>query len=364
VTTLDAEVVVLGLGVHGSAAAASLARRGVEVIGLDRFSPDHTRGSSHGRTRMIRRAYPNPVWNDFVARTFEGWDQLAQEVGETLIHQTGGLYAHRGEAQLQGPGCILVEDPAQMRELMPGFAVPAGYRAVYDPSAGILEAERSLGAFRDVAQSRGADLRWGVVVESWETRDGIAVIRTDGGELRARRLVIAAGSWMGTLVPELAPFLEVWRILTLTVSPGQPIGMPPSLGAFSVDRDEGLTFCLPDAAGNGVKMGVDAGAVWDPRLPVEPPTAAETAHLQTLMSTFVPGIDVTPDELAGCLYTMTKDMRFVIGELRRAPEVIVAAACSGHGFKFAPAVGEALADLAVGAVRDDLEFISTARRGV
>src|SRR5699024_3332112 len=127
-------------------------------------------------------------------------------------------------------------------------------------SAGVIEAERSIGAFRKVAETHGAELRWGEQVTSWDSRDGVAVVRTDDRELRARRLVIAGGSWMGTLVPDLASFLEVWRILTLTVAPGQPVGMPPSLTAFAVDRDEGLTFCIPDADGNGVKMGVDAGA--------------------------------------------------------------------------------------------------------
>lgn len=363
-STFDADVIVLGLGVHGSATVAQLARRGVNVIGIDQFAPGHSRGSSHGRTRMIRRAYPNPVWNDLVARAFDGWAELERESGETLIHRTGGMYAHRGDAQLQGPDCELVEDRDRMRELMPSFAVPEGYRAVYDPSAGVTEAERALAAMRSSGVSAGAELRWGVRASGWESRDGGVTLRTDDGELRARRLVITGGSWMSTLVPELEQFLEVWRILTLTVAPGQAVGMPPSLGAFSVARDAGLMFCIPDAAGNGVKVGVDAGLVWDPNRPADPPTKEETQELQELMQTHIPGIDTSPAELAACLYTMTKDMRFILGSLSRAPEVIVGSACSGHSFKLSPAIGEALADLATGVPRPDLEFISTARRGI
>lgn len=361
-TSRDADVVVVGLGVHGSAATAALARRGVDVIAVDRFSPAHTRGSSHGRTRMIRRAYPNPVWNDFVARAFDGWSALERESGQTLLHRTGGLYAHRGASQLQGQDCVVVDDGAQMTDLMPGFAVPPGYRAVYDPSAGVLEASRALEALQRSGAAHGAELRWGVQAHGWEpVRDGV-VLRTDAGDLRARRLVIAGGSWMGALVPELAPLLEVWRILTLTVAPGQAIGMPPSLGAFSVDRPEGLAFGIPDADGNGVKLGVDAGAIWDPEAPVAPPSDEEADALRSLLDAYVPGIDSAPVELAACLYTMTADKRFVIGPLRRAPEVVVASACSGHGFKFGPVVGEALADLATGVDRHDLDFISTSRR--
>ncbi|MDF2580088.1 MAG: hypothetical protein K0S49_1667 [Microbacterium sp.] len=359
---LDADVIVVGLGVHGSAAAAALARRGVAVIAVDRFAPAHTRGSSHGRTRMIRRAYPNPVWNDFVSRAFAGWSELERESGLTLLHRTGGLYAHRGESQLQGPGCMVVDDPSHMSDLMPGFGVPAGYRAVYDPEAGVLEASQAVAALQRSAEAHGAELRWETRVEGWERVSSGIVLRTDAGDLRARRLVIAGGSWMGALVPELAPLLEVWRILTVTVAPGQAIGMPPSLGAFSVDRAEGLVFGIPDAAANGVKLGVDAGEIWDPETQVAPPTATEAGVLRSLLDTYVPGLDSTPVELAACLYTMTADKRFVIGPLRRAPEVVVASACSGHGFKFGPAVGEALADLATGVDREDLDFISTSRR--
>ncbi|MCC2032499.1 N-methyl-L-tryptophan oxidase [Microbacterium allomyrinae] len=361
-SALDADVVVVGLGIHGSAAAAELARRGVDVLAVDRFTPAHSRGSSHGRTRMIRRAYPNPAWNDLVARAFDGWSELESETGQTLVHRTGGLYAHRGESQLQGPDCIVVDDRVQMSELMPGFEVPQGYRAVYDPSAGVVEAARALAAMQESAAARGARLRWGVRAEGWERVPGGVVLRTDGGDLRARRLVIAGGSWMGSLVPELAPLLEVWRILTLTAAPGQEAGMPPSLGAFSVDRPEGLVFGIPDADGNGVKLGVDAGAIWDPEIPVAAPSNEEVNELRSLLGDVVPGLDTAPAELAACLYTMTADKRFVLGPLHRAPEVIVASACSGHGFKFGPAIGEALADLATGKARDDLAFISTSRR--
>jgi sarcosine oxidase len=129
-----------------------------------------------------------------------------------------------------------------------------------------------------------------------------------------------------------------------------------------VDRPEGLVFGIPDVAGNGFKAGIDAGAVWDPEVPVAPPTEAEIAELTGLMTTYVP--EITPDvvETAACLYTMTADKRFVIGALPWAPAVTVAAACSGHGFKFGPAIGEAVADLVQDRPRPDLDFIGTERR--
>jgi sarcosine oxidase len=143
----EADVVVIGLGVHGSAVAASLARRGRRVIALDRFPSGHERGSSHGRTRMIRRAYPNPVWNEFVDRAYVAWAALEAETGERLVHRTGGLYAHRAEPHLAGPDCVVLDDPGELERRMPGLAVPAGFRAVYDPGAGVIEAAAAVVLF-------------------------------------------------------------------------------------------------------------------------------------------------------------------------------------------------------------------------
>jgi glycine/D-amino acid oxidase-like deaminating enzyme len=362
--TLDADVVVVGLGVHGTATAAALARRGRRVIALEQFAPGHVRGSSHGRTRMIRRAYPNPVWNDLVDRAYAGWASWEQESGRTLVHRTGGLYAHRGAAQLQGPDCEALEDPAEIARRMPGLAVPDGFGAVYDPNAGMLDAALALDTMRAAAIGGGAELRHGVRVDGWDpTVEGV-VVSTSEGPVRAARLVIAGGGWVDRLVPSMAGLTEVWRILTLTAAPGQAGAMPPDLGAFSIDRPEGLVFGIPDAAGNGVKIGVDAGDVWDPAEPVAPATRAEVADLRELLHAFVPRLDTGPVEVAACLYTMTADRRFVLGPLAEAPEVVVVSACSGHGFKFGAAIGEAAADLSDGVDRPDLDFVSTARRGI
>lgn len=363
-SVVEADVVVLGLGVHGSAAVASLARRGHRVVGLERFAAGHARGSSHGRTRMIRRAYPNPVWNGFVAEAYEAWAALERESGRTLIHRTGGVYAHEGASQLQGPDCVALADAAAVAGVFPGLRIPEGYGAVYDPNAGVLEAEAALDALRASATRNGADLRFGARVDGWDTTSSGIVVRAGDDEVRAGRLVVAPGSWAARMLPALAPIVEVWRILTLTVAAGQPVAMPPQLGAFSIDRPEGLVFGIPDAAGNGLKIGVDAGAVWDPEEPVAPATPAEVDELRALMSDYVPGIDTTVVEAAACLYTMTEDKRFVLGPLADAPEVIAVSACSGHGFKFGAAVGDAVADLHEGRSRDDLSFISTARRGL
>lgn len=367
-TRLDADVIVVGLGVHGSAAVRALAQRGLKVIGVDRFGQradalDHARGSSHGRTRMIRRAYPNAAWNDLVDRAYAGWAELERESGERLLHRTGGLFAHDGDSTLQGPG-VRVVDARESETLMPGFRMPDRYHGMWDPSAGVLEAERGIAAMRSAAIAAGAEVRVGVTVTGWDATDGAATVRTDAGPLTARRLVLAAGPFLTRLVPELRALLRPWRILTVTARPGQPTGTPPDLGVFSVDLPEGLVFGIPDADGNGVKIGMDLEQPWDPEEPVAPLTPEETERLRRLLSAHVPGLDTAHLDAVSCLYTMTEDKRFILGALRSAPGVIAASACSGHGFKFGPAIGEAIADLCQDVPRTDLDFISTARRGL
>lgn len=354
------DAIVVGLGIHGSAAVLELARRGRDVVGIEQFGPGHVRGSSHGATRMIRRAYPSPVWNDLVDRAFRGWDRWAELAGAPFVHPTGGLYAHRGEAALQGGRSRPVALP-DTSAVSTSFAPPADYGVVHDPDAGVVEAARALAFAQSAATAAGAELRFDEEVLDWSVDGGIVTVRTSAGELRARRLVVAGGAWVERLLPETAGFFEVQRILTLTVPAGQSVAQPPALGCFSVDLPDGLVFGLPEAAGSGAKIGVDAGPVWDPAVPVAPPTEAEIAHLAGLLRRFVPGIETDGGEATACLYTMTPDKRFVVGALPGRPEVLIGAACSGHGFKFGPAIGEALADLVDGVARPDLDFLSPDR---
>lgn len=355
------DAVVLGLGIHGSAAVYELARRGLDVVGVDRFVPGHARGSSHGATRMFRRAYPNPVWNDLVERAHRGWERWGAADGTPFLHPTGGLYAHRGAPALQGGRSRPVER-AEQRLIAPALRIPRDHGAVHDPDAGVLEAARALGHAQAGALGAGATLRFEESVLGWTVEHGSVTVRTDRRELRGRRLVIAGGPWAPRLLPEAAGPLEVWRIVTFTAPAGQRVAQPPALGCFSVDLPEGLVFGLPEAAGSGAKIGIDAGPVWDPEVPVAPPTAAEAEHLAGLLRRFVPGITTDGGEATACLYTMTPDRRFVLGALPGRPEVIAVAACSGHGFKFGPAVGEAVADLVTGVDRPDLAFLDPVRR--
>jgi glycine/D-amino acid oxidase-like deaminating enzyme len=354
------DAIVLGLGIQGSAAVYELARRGLDVVGIDRFAPGHVRGSSHGATRMIRRAYPSAAWNELVRHAYRGWERWGRADGAPFVLRTGGLYTHLGASTLQGGRSV----PAAADEwpaLFPALRPPVTHRAVHDPDAGVIAAQRALEFAHEGARAAGAELRFGETVLDWESGGGTVAVRTDQGTLHARRLVLAGGPWAARLLPAHSGFFEVWRIVTFTAPAGQPVAQPPALGCFSVDLPEGLAFGLPEAWGSGAKIGLDAREVWDPELPVAVPTAEEADRLAALLHRFVPGIDTTGGDAVACLYTMTPDKRFVLGNLPGVPGVLIAAACSGHGFKFAPAIGEAVADLVEHIDRPDLATFDPAR---
>ncbi|MEV7425761.1 FAD-dependent oxidoreductase [Streptomyces sp. NPDC091212] len=362
-----ADVIVVGAGIHGSSAAWHLAARGAVVIHLDRFPAGHTRGSSHGRTRMIRRAYPAEVWDGLVDTAYAAWEELELAAGQRLVTTTGGLYARAAGAPgtLRGPGCANV-DHVRAAELFPGLRLCDGFSAVHDPAAGVIDAEGSLAALTALGRAHGVDRRDGCAVLDWR-RDGDGVrVETERGVLRADRLVVCAGPWTGELLPAFAAPLRVVRIVNVHLgSSRRHLLEPPLLGAFSVEiPDIGLLYGIPALGGAGVKIGLDDGPPEDPSVPAGPVTDAERDRLLGLASRFLPAADGPVEETITCRYTMAPNNRFAVGRLPGEERVSVAAACSGHGFKFGPALGAALADLAEGRERPDLDFLSPAAMGI
>ncbi|MEJ3742874.1 N-methyl-L-tryptophan oxidase [Actinomycetes bacterium KLBMP 9797] len=345
-----ADVVVIGAGVHGSSTAWHLARRGARVIQLDRFPDGHTEGSSHGHTRMIRRAYPNESWDALVDLAYRGWAELADAAGRPLVTTTGGLYARPAgmAGSLRGPGCETV-DAARAAELFPALRLPPDVTAVYDPAAGVIDAAAAMRALRELAAAHGVDRRPACPALRWAATGAGVTVDTPQGTIHADRLVIAAGPWTGSLVPELATHLDVRRIVNVHVGASEPARLaPPHLGAFSVEMPGvGLLYGIPAFDGRAVKIGLDHGPPDDPHRPQSPPTAAERATLLDLARRLLPDADGDVIASIACRYTMAPRNRFLVGPLPETPRVLVVAACSGHGFKFGPALGAILADAAL-----------------
>ncbi|MFI6407555.1 N-methyl-L-tryptophan oxidase [Streptomyces sp. NPDC050548] len=356
------DAIVVGLGVHGSATLRHLAARGLDALGLEQYGLGHDLGSSHGATRMIRRAYPHPDWDALVDTAYRAWTELEGASKAQLLDITGGLYAAPNDRPdpLRGPGCREV-DAEEAARIFPGLRLPAGFSAVHDPRAGIIDAQETLRAQLGLAERSGARIEDNSPVLGWEADGDEVVVRTGESVLRARRLVLCTGPWTAAQVPSLAPHLTVTRIVNayFAADPAGPLG-PSGLGSFSVDLPQGLLYGFPATDGRGLKAGLDSGPTWEPQAARPEATDAELALLTEAVAQVLPGAGPVTESLT-CLYTMTADRRFLVGEVPGVPQVLVASACSGHGFKFGPAIGEALADLVCGIARPDLDFLSPTR---
>jgi sarcosine oxidase len=351
------DVAIAGLGAMGSAAAFELARRDVDVIGFDRHTPPHTFGSSHGDSRIIREAYfEHPVYVPMVQRAYELWRELERTSGATLLQPTGGLMigapdsvlveGARRSAELHGLAHTMLS-AGEIRERFPVLLPEPGMVAVWEPRAGVLAPEAGITALIALARGHGAELHVEEPVERWIAEDGGVTVFTARGRYRARRLVISAGAWAASLWAGRSLPMQVerqvlhWFRPTAEAAAFGPQRCPVHLWQFDGGR---FFYGIPDM-GAGVKLafhhGGQTSAVDEVQRTVDP---AEVEDLRAATRRFVPSADGTHLSSAVCLYTNTPDEHFWIDACPGQPEVLLASPCSGHGFKFAPVVGELVAD--------------------
>jgi sarcosine oxidase len=368
------DVVVVGLGAAGASTAAELAARGLRVLGIDRFRPPHTHGSSHGETRIIREAYfEHPSYVPLVQRAYERWTELEHLARRPLWMRTGGLMIGppggrlvRGtlaSAEVHGLACERL-DAGAIRDRHPAFTPDPGFVGVAESRAGLLFAEECVAAYLRLARERGADLHNDEQVVGWSAGDGHVAVETVFARYSAARLVLAAGPWIARLVPELAPRLAVERNVQfwfepVDVRPFEPEAFP----VFILEHEpERFVYGFPAIAGAVKVARHGSGVAADPDRPSREMGAGEIESLRALLRRFLPGADGRLRRTESCLYTNAPDGHFVLDHHPGHPEVVIASACSGHGFKFASAIGEVVADLALhGRSRFDLERFALAR---
>ncbi len=366
------DVIVVGLGTMGAATAYELARRGARVLGLDRFTPPHGRGSHAGGSRIIRLAYAEGAdYVPLLRRAYELWPEVGKAAGVELMTTTGGLMigppdstvvgGALASARTHGLGHELL-DAGEVRQRFPAFTPADGEVALYEEVAGLVRPEAAIGAYLRLARGAGADLRYGVTVTgSRGTADGVLVETTDG-PLAAARLVLSPGAWAPALLAGLGVPLVVQRRVQhywRTPNEDHALGrMPiwiweyePGRAAYGLPAAGPADPTAPGAspAVPGVKAALHHGAdATDPDAGVGEATPAEVAAMRTWLAGRLPALAATGWLGAKpCLYTLTPDEHFLVGRHPRDEAVFVAAGFSGHGFKFAPVLGEILADLAL-----------------
>jgi len=369
------DVVVCGLGAMGSAALHQLARRGRRVLGIERFTPGHDRGSSHGATRIIRLAYfEHPSYVPLLRRAYDLWREVEVDAERKLLHVTGIV-------EIGPPDGILVKgtlasaklhalrhDVLAAREVMrryPAFQLPPQHVAVAQPDGGFLEAEPSIHALLALAKAAGAEIRSGEAVRAIEPRAGGVRIVTERAAVEAGAAIVAAGPWTRSLLPDLPAPLRVTRQVMAWFAPTEPaLFAPGCFPVFLIESRHGIHYGFPPFGDMGIKVAKHhhRDETVDPEDYDRSVSAADEALIRAALAEFLPAANGQRLAAKTCLYTVMPDGDFLIDRLPGSPQVIVASPCSGHGFKFAPVIGEILADLAItGSTRHDIARFRLAR---
>jgi sarcosine oxidase len=375
------DVVVCGLGVMGSAALYHLARRGKRVLGLERYAPGHDRGSSHGHTRIIRLGYfEHPSYVPLLRRAYALWRELEDASGRQLLHLTG-------IAEIGPPAGILVRGTlaaahlhglrhnvlaaAELMRRFPAFRVSPEHVAVVQPDGGFLDVEPSIAAQIALATAAGAEIRSGETVRAIEPRAGLVRIISERGVVEAGAAIVAAGAWMPALLPELAPTLRATReVVGWFEVADADLFSAGRCPVFIIESRHGMHYGIPPRGGEGIEAAIKVAKHHHRKETVDPDvvdrtvSAQDEALIRAALADHLPAANGPLKAAETCLYTMTPDGHFLIDRLPGAPNIIAASPCSGHGFKFAPVIGEILADLATtGTTAHDIARFSLGRLG-
>jgi len=360
----------------GSAALFNLARRGLKVVGIERFQPGHDRGSSHGESRAIRLGYfEHPSYVPLVRAAYDRWAELERLTGETVLTKTGVL-------EMGKPGSIIVNgsieasqqhgiphevlDAGEVRRRFPQFTLPDDYAAVWQADGGFVRPEFANRLYLDLARSAGAEARFGVKVHAIDSRPGSVTVVTDHGPVEARSVIVSSGAWISDLVPALKPKLTIARQVLCWFEPKRAdVVALGRLPVFIVDGPDDIAYGFPNlGAGFKCASHYDSGVLDHADAARQGAGPADEKRMRDFLDAYLPDAAGKLLGMKTCMYTKTPDEDFVIDRLPADPRIVVCSACSGHGYKFASVIGEVLADVATaGETRHDISRFALSRFG-
>lgn len=369
------ETIVVGIGGMGSAVTAHLAERGVDVLGLERYDIPHAMGSSHGQTRIIRLAqYEDPAYVPLVQRAYELWGELETDHHRQLLYTTGEIDAGPPDSDIVAGSLRSCQEHGLEHERLtggivndrfPGYQLPEDYEAVYQPDGGFLVPEQCIVAHVNAAHAAGAEIHAREAVSDWEPHDDGVTVTTETAKYTAENLVVTAGAWTGTLLPAIERVLTPERQVLAWLQPTEPTAFARDrFPVFVLDVPEGHYYGFPIFDVPGFKFGRfnHLGEVVDPDTMDRTPTDRDEELLRSFAETYFPTGAGPTMQLAPCLFTNTPDGHFILDRHPAYPQVTIGAGFSGHGFKFASAIGEVLADLSeTGATDHDIDLFSLDR---
>jgi sarcosine oxidase len=377
------DVIVIGVGPMGSAACYYLAKQGCNVLGLEQFSIPHDQGAHAGQSRIIRKAYfEHPDYVPLLNRAYENWIEFEKAAGEKLYHKTGLVYfGSKNHPVLKGVRLSAEKYAVPLQNItteerkksLTQFSIPDEMETIFEPDAGFLQPEKAVALYKEKAEELGAVIRTNEKVLNWK-KDGEGIKVTTGKEIyHAGRLIITAGPWAGKMIPGMETNLKITRQTVAWIKPKHPEKF--SLKQFfcwmiAEDGKPGVYYGFPmvPAAEFGEPVGLKMayhfqGNLTDPDAVNRNVTEQEKAELIAVMDKYFPGEFSGISAVKTCLYANSPDENFIIDFLPGYEnKVAIACGFSGHGFKFASAVGEILADFTLKDKTDlPIQFLNAAR---
>ncbi|GAA5036239.1 N-methyl-L-tryptophan oxidase [Microbacterium fluvii] len=364
------DVAVVGLGALGSAATYQLARRGAKVVAFEQYELGHVRGASHDTSRIIRTSYGAPQYVRLAQSAYRDWADFEQVAGERFTTRTGGLvflptdgpFAAADFATSLSETEVPYEllDPVEVARRWPQFRIPDGVETVYTADSGIVHASRSVAALQMHARARGAELRERTPVERLVPDAQGVVLHTPFGQVRARKVIVAADAWANTLLAPLGaeiPLVVMQEQVTY-FKPERPELYDRDRFPVWIWEDEHCFYGFPTYGEPTIKAARDVSEnLMTPAERTFEPSPELLQELTEFMGRTIPDSGRALRTVT-CQYALTPDRRFALGPLSQHPDVIVGLA-AGHGFKFTPAIGRVLAELALdGESTDDLSHFS------
>lgn len=371
------DVIIVGAGSVGMAAGYDLAKKGVRTLLLDAYDPPHTMGSHHGDTRIIRYAYGEGVqYVPLVLRAKELWKELEDLTGVPLFAQTGVLSA--------GPvGCQFlqeVQDSAkqfslplevlqaqEVHERWPGITLPEDFYACLEPDSGVLYSEACIRAYRKLAIQHGAVLRTHTRVTGLQVEPDHVIVQTENASYSGAKVLVSAGAWNPSILQSLGLHLPLvpTRKTVAWFEADEDLYQSAQFPAFVFTLRDSMFYGFPSFDGSGVKIGRhDAGQPIDPdQLDRTFGTfSSDEGDVRSFLESYMPQAAGRLTQGKVCIYTMTPDEHFVIDRHPEHEHVVITAGFSGHGFKFASAIGEVASQLlSEGKAAHDLSMFSLCR---
>lgn len=371
------DIAVIGVGGMGSAAFYHLAKSGAKVCGIEQFTPGHGEGSSHGDTRVIRKAYPEaPDYIPLLNRSYELWKNLERGSGKTLLILCGFLVCGRSGGDYlarvqEGADKYNVNyqylDRQALQNRFPQFHLPDDFAGFLDPEGGIVFVENGVHSHITAARENGAVFYGDEVLLGWEKFEGNFLLKTSKRLITTEKIVFTTGAWAVDMMADLNIPLEIWRrVIFWFNSKDMALYYPGKFPSFVIN-DEESPFCFygcPAINDTGLKLGEHDVPLklTDPFERHMPLTDEETANMNFLVENYLPELNPKPLAHKYCMYTVSPDHHFIIDQHPEIDGITLACGFSGHGYKFAPVVGEILSSLALtGNSGHDINFLEIGR---